>query len=376
MKYTEQQLIKIAKRINNSKRSYLLVDPLQAKHIPVSPSKALEMMVSLGKLAGKKFGEARLVIGFAETATAIGAVVAKTISDDCIYIQTTRENVKSSERCVFFTEEHSHAMKQRLVSDNLDRYLSDTETVVFVDDEFSTGKTLNNLIDRISDSFPNIKNKRIGAVSVINRLSKSDMDKWSDICIESVSLLRIPNIDYSNDANSVAIRVAENLIVNNYGSRSDYTLISCAFPDPRSGIVISDYYRLCIAKFDLIKNKYDFKKKNVLIMGTEECLFPALMIGKYIEDSLDVKSIMCHSTTRSPIGISNASGYPINSGFCIHSFYDFNRDTYIYNLREYDIAVIVTDAGPCFSTALSELSAILSKKGCKKILCIAGEENV
>ena len=35
--YTAADTLRIAKRYNNPKRSYLLVNPLQAKHIPVSP---------------------------------------------------------------------------------------------------------------------------------------------------------------------------------------------------------------------------------------------------------------------------------------------------------------------------------------------------
>ena len=36
MEYTEKDLVKIAKRENNTKRNYLVVDPLQGKHIPVA----------------------------------------------------------------------------------------------------------------------------------------------------------------------------------------------------------------------------------------------------------------------------------------------------------------------------------------------------
>lgn len=37
IRYQEKDILRIAKRINNSRRPYLLVNPLQAKHIPVSP---------------------------------------------------------------------------------------------------------------------------------------------------------------------------------------------------------------------------------------------------------------------------------------------------------------------------------------------------
>ena len=63
--YTAADTLRIAKRYNNPKRSYLLVNPLQAKHIPVSPAAALEMMGALGDQVAAKYPEARLVIGLA-----------------------------------------------------------------------------------------------------------------------------------------------------------------------------------------------------------------------------------------------------------------------------------------------------------------------
>lgn len=44
----------------------------------------------MGQLLAGKHPEARLIIGFAETATAVGAAVAG-CSEDCIYLTTTRE---------------------------------------------------------------------------------------------------------------------------------------------------------------------------------------------------------------------------------------------------------------------------------------------
>lgn len=69
--FTQNDVLVLAKRHHNTKRTYLLVNPLQAKHLPVSPSKSLEMMTCLGKQIAQKYPSAKLVIGFAETATAI-----------------------------------------------------------------------------------------------------------------------------------------------------------------------------------------------------------------------------------------------------------------------------------------------------------------
>ena len=58
MNYQQKDLVRIAKRENNTKRSYLVVDPLQGKHVPVEPSKALNLFKSLAeKFQGKYEGE-------------------------------------------------------------------------------------------------------------------------------------------------------------------------------------------------------------------------------------------------------------------------------------------------------------------------------
>ena len=84
--YTADNILRIAKRFNNQKRTYLLVNPLQAKHIPVSPKASLGMMKALGDMLANKYPDTKLVIGFAETATAIGAVVAASPPNAFIYI--------------------------------------------------------------------------------------------------------------------------------------------------------------------------------------------------------------------------------------------------------------------------------------------------
>ena len=41
--YSESELVAIARRENNSKRNYLVINRFQGKHIPVAPSKALSL---------------------------------------------------------------------------------------------------------------------------------------------------------------------------------------------------------------------------------------------------------------------------------------------------------------------------------------------
>ena len=60
--YTADNILRIAKRFNNQKRTYLLVNPLQAKHIPVSPKASLGMMKALGDMLANKYPDTKLVM--------------------------------------------------------------------------------------------------------------------------------------------------------------------------------------------------------------------------------------------------------------------------------------------------------------------------
>ena len=81
--YTETALVRVARRENNNKRKYLVVNRLQGKHIPAKPCEALAMFRALADVVKGRFGrEKLLVIGFAETATAVGAAVAAELGAD------------------------------------------------------------------------------------------------------------------------------------------------------------------------------------------------------------------------------------------------------------------------------------------------------
>ena len=76
--YKEEEVLQIAKRQGNKKRKYLLVDPLQAKHIPAPPTATVELFDTLAeKLKMRLLGES-LVIAFAETAKATTATTKNT----------------------------------------------------------------------------------------------------------------------------------------------------------------------------------------------------------------------------------------------------------------------------------------------------------
>lgn len=51
-----QEIVAVAKRENNSRRNYLVLNRLQAKHVPASPKRALDYFEELAGQVKEKFG--------------------------------------------------------------------------------------------------------------------------------------------------------------------------------------------------------------------------------------------------------------------------------------------------------------------------------
>ena len=324
--YTAADTLRIAKRYNNPKRSYLLVNPLQAKHIPVSPAAALEMMGALGNQVAAKYPEARLVIGFAETATAIGAAVAARLGPDCLYVHTTREALDGD--WILFREEHSHAAEHRLCADQLADWIDRSPAIVFVDDEFSTGRTLINMVQQLRERYP-----RLG--EPVKEAAPPAQGPLPDL-------------------------------------RTLYT--AEPLPDPRRGVAVGCYTDCCRAAAEELLSRLREELPDqgaLLVLGTEECMYPALTVGSLAEQTGLCATVRCHATTRSPIGICPDSAYPIRNGVLLPSFYGGDRKTYLYDLAAYDAALVVTDAPAAVDgTACTRLAAALGQLGCPRLyLC-------
>ena len=196
--YSQNEVLMLGKRINNQKRSYLLVNPLQAKHIPVSPTAALEMMSNLGTLVRETCPGRSLVIGFAETATAVATAVSMELNRECLYIQTTREKLEDVKQWVLFSEEHSHATEQKLCGDNLQKWIEVIDHIVIVDDEFSTGKTLINVARALKKFSQEAHKKDFVAASIVNRVDDDHLRLLQEEGYRCVYLVKPADEDYEN----------------------------------------------------------------------------------------------------------------------------------------------------------------------------------
>ena len=375
--YTQDSLLRIARRVNNTKRTYLLVNPLQAKHIPVSPTRSLGMMNSLGQLLAGKYPGTRLVIGFAETATAVGAAVADCFPKNCVYLTTTREPAPAVEKWVRFTEEHSHATEQKLCGDGLEDRIRRTDSVIFVDDEISTGKTLRNVIAQLRAHYPQLTEKRLVAASILNRVSREDealLNRAGVVCeyLLKISDDRAAQIAEAYDVTEgTPVQATEPLVLSHRGLDCPALPVLCVGTE--IGTLQAGCYNMARAFW---KQAGPVLKElgSAVVLGTEECMYPALILGQTLEE--EGLSVRCHATTRSPIGICSASGYPITSGHKLPSFYKDTRTTYLYNFTPCEALIIVSDAPVFQRSALEQLAAAWKPYGYQKLFFILAGRDV
>ncbi|WP_063753323.1 phosphoribosyltransferase [Streptomyces sp. NRRL S-87] len=132
----------------NPKRAHLLVSNVLGKHVPQSPSTVYDAGYGLGRrvrdLLGPDEAARAVVLGYAETATALGHCVADGLGS-APYLHSTRRPVPGVNTAGGFEESHSHATSHLLLPED-PKLLAGPGPLVLVDDEFSTGNTVRNTI--------------------------------------------------------------------------------------------------------------------------------------------------------------------------------------------------------------------------------------
>lgn len=365
VKYTEQELAAVAKRENNKKRSYLVVNRLQGKHVPVSPGKALRMFGSLAELLLEEYrGERLLLIGFAETATAVGAAVAEKLG--ALYIQTTREQIRDVEY-FYFSEQHSHATEQKLVKDDLDRVMERVDRIIFIEDEITTGNTIRNIIELLKKAYPGCAG--FSAASLLNGMAKTYQEEYAKSGIRLHWLLRTCHDSYEERAadcrgdgichgcdSSLPAVVPE-----------EYRISGCR--DARRLTDGTLYKAACMQMGrEAVERLQPVRGERILVIGTEEFMYPALVLASMLEEKTGW--VRCHSTTRSPILVSSEAWYPLHERYELRSLYDRQRTTFLYDLSAYDRVCMVTDAGEEEKEGLYSLINALVSCGNERICVI------
>ncbi len=337
--YSEKELVVLAKRENNQKRKYLVVNRLQGKHIPVSPKVALAMFDKLAEILLQAYGKEKLLlIGFAETATAIGAAVAGKI--DAYYIQTTREELEGAEY-FYFSEVHSHATEQKLVRTDIEQVIQKVERIVFIEDEITTGNTILNIIRLLRKAYG--ENLAFSAASILNGMGEEHLEGYKE---QGILLHYLTKIDHGNYEKALEGYQEDGICRLCDGEALEEHIEEYqvdGYQDARRLVQGKKYQMACQKLCEKTLACLPFwKGKKVLVLGTEEFMYPALCVAERLEEMGN--QVSYHATTRSPISVSMGNGYPFSYRYELISLYNHTRKTFLYNIGSYEEVLVVTDA--------------------------------
>ncbi|HET8700724.1 MAG TPA: phosphoribosyltransferase domain-containing protein [Nitrococcus sp.] len=274
----------------NPKRGFLFVSKVLGKHIPCRPSHMRGIYDRLAESLRMVPGPV-LVMGMAETATGLGGGVADSLTlkrnaaADVIYQHTTRHAVQAAV-LVRFDEAHSHAPDHIVYAPQpgLARRYHNTETLVLVDDEITTGRTLMRLAEAMIPHLPKLKG--IVFASIVNWLDAGRATEIRERLCLPLSLVSVlegqfsfaPNPDFRAElpGQVIARRTAE--------VRGD---------TGRCGIRVGVGYKPLPRPPALVRNR------PVYVIGTGELGYQPFLLAERLEEL--GYDIHYQSSTRSPI---------------------------------------------------------------------------
>ncbi len=366
--YQFEDLIRVVKRENNSRRSFLFLNRMQAKYIPSDPAQTLRLFRELGrKTAALGCPKPVVVIGFAETATAIGMAAALELGRDSFYLHTTREKLEHGGPPVFFREEHSHAPGHSLYCREWQR-LKDAGTIVFADDEFTTGKTICNFAGALRERGLLREDTALAAVSLINCMSQEDLDRFSASGIRWTAVIRETGSweNMSWPGNAVEDRTGGSV------TRPFRQIRIFGNPGIRTGTVCGRYDSACLELAAVLDRQeiISHDARRVLLLGTEEFMYPVIRAGAWMKERYPSMEVKVHAASRSPIMALDGAGYPVENRSRLPSLYDENRQVFLYNLDRYDQVILITDVRTLKPESIQAYVSVLEQFGNRDITVV------
>ncbi len=395
-------LMQLALR-RNPRRAHLLVSTVLGKHLPVDPRAAAAVGRLLGALVAAHLDQAEipagwsvaarhmlddrdfsglsaalgrpeprnlLVLGYAETATSLGHLVADQLGA-AWYLHSTRRPVPGVATAGTFEESHSHATSHLLLPVPAD-VLEYPGPVVLVDDEISTGRTA---LATVRELHARIHRERYVVATLLDMRSATDRAAFEatsrelgiriDLVALATGTIHLPPglpdavAEKLGPAGSAGPNRSESgATVNNLSIQlpSDLALTwPGGVPDGgRHGVAreqspdVDRAVKYCARR---IRERIP-PGGSIMVLGTEEFMYVPLRIA----ESLSASGVPTYfqSTTRSPVHPLDTDDYPIRRAFAFGASdrpaASDEQGRFVYNVRlpdgsDPDLVVLVTDSG-------------------------------
>ncbi|CAH2715549.1 hypothetical protein BACCIP111895_02733 [Neobacillus rhizosphaerae] len=367
-----EELFTMAARINK-KRSFLFVSKVLGKHLPIDPNKGL----LTAALLAARFGESvkglegvekdrllslftknatysgvpfipknihPVVIGFAETATALGHAFFDCFQS-AVYFHTTREELLNNSPNITFEEEHSHATSHRCYIPL--EMIDNEQEIILVDDEITTGKTALNIIESIHAKFPRNEYTVVSILdwrSDIHKKRFLQLEQELGIKINVVSLLsgavnvkqlkEIEDRSEKNDENGSPDSIVEILQLGTFFTATPHIsknhLNNAMFIEETGRFGLRSHgnilFREKVGKAASFLTQKRTGEKT-LCLGTGEFMYIPMKLAANMGSG-----VFYQSTTRSPIYIENNDGYGARFGAKFPNPEDLDISHFVYNI--------------------------------------------
>ncbi|MER7913744.1 phosphoribosyltransferase [Streptomyces sp. NPDC096068] len=364
----------------NPKRAHLLVSGVLGKHVPQRPSVVYGAGLDLGRrvraLLGDEEAARAVVLGYAETATALGHAVADGLAL-APYLHSTRRPVPGVARAGGFEESHSHATSHLLLPED-PGLLANDGPLVLVDDEFSTGNTVLNTIGDLHERYPR---ERYVVVALVDMRSPADLGRLDafaektgariDLIARAAGTVRLP--DGVLEKGRALVAEYETAAPEPKAAPPAPDVVRAALDWPRDlpdggrhGFAPAHRDRLEKALPSLATGVTEALETSraprtgtgtgtgtstgaprVLVLGCEELMYAPLRLGTALEEA--GHDVRYSTTTRSPVLAVDDPGYAIRTRLVFPAHddpADGPGERYAYNVAGggFDAVVLVVDS--------------------------------
>lgn len=310
----------------NPKRGFLIVSRVLGRHLPARPAVMRSTMAALAALLPDDLPEPVVILGMAETATALGqgcfaALQARLPGKRLVYLQSSRQRVAGATVIASFDEGHSHATTHlvQIADPLLMAIVAKARSLVIVDDECSTGQT-----------FVAASHALLAAMPLVERVETCCITDWSDrLYLNAISrratahAILSGTMDWQPSAAPPPAMLAA--ASNRAGEAPPQGMAS------RTGITVPE-----------VPDRAHISAaigERILVLGDGEHSYEALRVAEEIEAQGGIAAVQC--ITRSPALLGGAMA----SVSCFKDSYGSGAPCFLYNMLAHrpDRIVIVTE---------------------------------
>ncbi len=350
-----EALCEVAARAN-PKRGFLIVSKILGRHLPARPAAMRAGMDDLAAMVPDCLPQPVVILGMAETATALGQGVFAAYrrlnsATETIYLQTSRQRARGAAVIASFEEGHSHATTHLVqVGDpDLAATIRTARSLVIVDDECSTGDTFVACAEAMRAALPDLE-----------RIETCCITDWSDGAY--TRRMPLPTTGHA---------LLRGMMRWTPGPAAARSALAPASNQPGFAPEAGMRSRTGLrAPEQAVRDAFTPEPgERILVLGEGEHSYEALRFAEELERAGAIAAVQC--ITRSPA----LPGHAMHSVSSFTDSYGSGAPCYLYNLLRHDpdrVVILSETGGDQVREARAALAALGSDIPAIQLLCTYG----